>query len=230
MEEQHTNIRLILDKIMRHPLMRDLSLETAIDYTVDFMRIVGCPAMFENKVALLEVSEYRAPLPCDFYSMEQVRLMGESGKPSFRYTTDTFHLSGCKPPDEGALTYKIQNNVIFTSIKEGSIEISYEAVQTDGEGYPVLPDNSSFTRALESYIKKQWFTILFDLSKISGQVLQNAQTDYAWNVGNCRTDMSLISVDKAESLFNSWRTLIARTTEHRTGFIDNGTQERIKQH
>ena len=50
MAERYTNIRVILDKLLRNPLLQDLNLETAIDYTVDFMRIVGTPAIFENKI------------------------------------------------------------------------------------------------------------------------------------------------------------------------------------
>ena len=228
MAESYTNIRLILDKIMRHPLMRDISLETAVDYTVDFMKIVGVPSMFMEKTEIIEVKNYRAKLPCDYYQMIQVRKING---PAFRYSSDSFHMSECKDNnkrDLADLTYKIQGNLIYTSIEEGEIELSYEAIATDSEGYPHLPDNSSFTRALELYIKKQWFTILFDLEKINPKVLQNVQKEYAWAVGDCQTEFNRLSIDKAESFYNSWRTLILRDTEHRTGFRNNGTKERLK--
>lgn len=228
MAESYTNIRLILDKIMRHPLMRDISLETAVDYTVDFMRIVGVPSMFMEKTEVVEVKNYRAKLPCDYYQMIQVRKING---PAFRYSSDSFHMSECKDNnkrDLADLTYKIQGNLIYTSIEEGKIELSYEAIATDSEGYPLLPDNSSFTRALELYIKKQWFTTLFDLGKINPNVLQNVQQEYAWAVGDCQTEFNRLSIDKAESFYNSWRTLLLRDTEHRTGFLNNGTKERLK--
>lgn len=228
MAESYTNIRLILDKIMRHPLMRDISLETAVDYTVDFMRIVGVPSMFMEKTEVVEVKNYRTKLPCDYYQMIQVRKING---PAFRYSSDSFHMSECKDNnkrDLADLTYKIQGNLIYTSIEEGEIELSYEAIATDSEGYPLLPDNSSFTRALELYIKKQWFTILFDLGKINPNVLQNVQQEYAWAVGDCQTEFNRLSIDKAESFYNSWRTLLLRDTEHRTGFLNNGTKERLK--
>ena len=228
MAESYTNIRLILDKIMRHPLMRDISLETAVDYTVDFMKIVGVPSMFMEKTEIVEVKNYRAKLPCDYYQMIQVRKING---PAFRYSSDSFHMSECKDNnkrDLADLTYKIQGNLIYTSIEEGEIELSYEAIATDSEGYPLLPDNSSFTRALELYIKKQWFTILFDLGKINPNVLQNVQQEYAWAVGDCQTEFNRLSIDKAESFYNSWRTLLLRDTEHRTGFLNNGTKERLK--
>lgn len=230
MAEQYTNVRIILDKLLRHPLMRDISLETAVDYTVDFMRIVGVPSMFMEKTEVIQIEKYRAMLPCDYYQMIQVRST-KGGQFAFRYSTDTFHMSECKDHcgrEFADLTYKIQGNMIYTSIEKGEIELSYEAIATDSEGYPLLPDNSSFTRALELYIKKQWFTTLFDLGKISPVVLQNVQQEYAWAVGDCQSEFNRLSIDKAESFYNSWRTLILRDTEHRTGFRNNGAKEKLK--
>ena len=60
------------------------------------------------------------------------------------------------------LTYKVQGNIIFTSIKNGTIEIAYNSFKVDSEGYPMIPDNSSFIEALELYIKKQYFDIIFN--------------------------------------------------------------------
>lgn len=226
MAEQYTNIRLLIDKIMRHPLMQDLTLETIVDYTIDFMRIVGVPNMFENKIEILHIENYRAMLPCDYYNIIQVKDCRT--KLAFRYTTDSFHLSDKNNTDN--LTYKIQGGVIFTSIKEGDIELSYEAIATDKEGYPLLIDNSSFIRSLELYIKKQWFTILFDMGKVSPAVLQNIQQEYAWAVGDCQSEFNRLSIDKAESLYNSWRTLLIRDKEHKTGFKTNGVKEKIRIH
>lgn len=228
MAEQYTNVRLILDKILRHPLMQDLSLESAVDYTVDFMRIVGVPNMFMEKTGILKIEKYRAMLPDDYYQMIQVRKV-KGG--TFRYSTDTFHMSESEEPDDRNIpdfTYKIQGNIIYTSMEDGEIEISYQSIATDEEGYPLLPDNSSFTRALGLYIKKEYFTTLFDMGKIQATVLNQALQDYAWAAGDCQTEFNRLSLDKAESFYNSWRTLITRDTEHRTGFINNGTKERLK--
>jgi len=76
---------------------------------------------------------------------------------------------------DSGFCYKLQGNCIFTSIKEGTIEIAYRAIAVDEEGYPLIPDNAAFIRALELYIKKQTFTILFDLQKINANVYQNVQ-------------------------------------------------------
>ena len=223
MTEQYITIKNILDKVLRHPLMQDLSLETAVDYTVDFMRIVGVPKMFTEKVAELEVDAYRAKLPCDFYQIIQIRPVGGA---ALIASTDNFFMGENK--SKSSNTYKIQGGIIYTSIEKGNFELSYLAIATDKHGFPLIPDNSSFTRALELYIKKQWFTILFDLGKIQPAVLQNVQQEYAWAVGDCQTEFNRLSIDEMEAFSNSWRTMIMRTNQHSSGFAGNGSREHLK--
>ena len=223
MAEQNTSIKIVLDKALRHPLMQDLSLETAVDYAVDFMRIVGVPSMFSEKVIYLKVDNYRAKLPCDYYKVIQVR---PKGRPALIASTDSFFMGG-RYRDESN-TYKIQGNIIYTSLEDDTLELAYLAIETDKDGYPLIPDNSSFTRALELYIKKQWFTILFDLGKISPNVLQNTQQEYAWAVGDCMTEFNRLSIDEMEAFSNSWRTMILRDHQHASGFANNGTRQTLK--
>lgn len=220
MAEQYINIKVVLDRILRHPLMQDLSLETAVDYTIDFMRIVGMPRMFTEKVVRITIDKYRALLPCDYYQTIQIRIPGGH---ALVYSTDSFHMSNKGNPS----TYKIQGNIIYTSIESGELELAYLAISTDEDGYPLLPDNSSFTRALELYIKKQWFTILFDLGKITSAVLQNTQQEYAWAVGDCQSEFNRMSIDQMEAFSNSWRTMILRDHQHSSGFIGDSSRQTL---
>lgn len=220
MAEQYINIKVVLDRILRHPLMQDLSLETAVDYTIDFMRIVGMPRMFTEKVVRITIDKYRALLPCDYYQTIQVRIPGGH---ALVYSTDSFHMSN----KGNSSTYKIQGNIIYTSIESGELELAYLAISTDEDGYPLLPDNSSFTRALELYIKKQWFTILFDLGKITSAVLQNTQQEYAWAVGDCQSEFNRMSIDQMEAFSNSWRTMILRDHQHSSGFIGDSSRQTL---
>lgn len=231
---QTTNIRRILDRVMRHPMMRDIPFETAVEYTVDFISLMGTPAMYCEKTAIIPIHEWKGLLPCDFEHMIQVRMAscGERGpKPTYRYSGHSFHMSPDKPsPMLGELTYKIQGMVIFTSTKEIDIEIAYRAFAVDDEGYPLLPDNPSFLRGLENYIKLQWFTIMYDMGKISQQVMMNTQQEYAWAAGDAQSEFSRLDLDKAETLFNSFKTLLPRNHEHWKAFFTNGSKEIWKKH
>lgn len=231
---QTTNIKRILDRIMRHPMMRDIPFETAVEYTVDFISLLGTPAIYNEKTAEIEIENWRGKLPCDFESMIQVRPItlcdNRPGFGTYRYSGSSFHMSDKKPPVNLELTYKIQGSVIFTSTRDTKIEIAYRAFAVDDEGYPLLPDNTSFLRGLENYIKLQWFTILYDMGKIPQHVLANTQQEYAWAVGDAQSEFSRLDLDKAETLFNSFKTLLPRNNEHWKGFFTNSSKEFFKRH
>ena len=226
---KYISIKEIIDNLLDHPMLREVSFERAVNYTQSFMRIVGCPKIFEEKTAIIEIEDYRGVLPCDFNEIIQVRTHNtcNDNYKVFRYSTDNFHMSENKQ-ESFDLTYKIQGNVIYTSMKEGTIEIAYNAFAVDSDGYPLIPDNSAFIRALELYIKKQCFTVLFDLGQINQAVYNNVCQEYAWAVGQAQSDLIRPTIDQMQAITNSLNTLIWRTTEHNNGFVNNGSAEKIK--
>ena len=226
--ERYISIKEVLDNLLDNPLLQDLTLERVVSYTIDFIRKVGMPKVYIEKIANLEVKEYRALLPCDFHKMIQVRTFKEGCSQTFRSSTDNFHFSNNKR-DSHDLTYKLQGQVIYTSIKDGTIEIAYQAIPVDCDGYPMIADNSSFREALELYITKKRYKVLFDIGKIRGDVYSSTCQDYAFAVGQAQTSLIMPTIDEMESITNSWNTLIPRVTEHRMGFINNGSKETLKQ-
>ena len=227
----YTNIKLIMDSLTKHPLLEDIPFEVVVDYAVDFIRLVGTPPYFLEKTQEIDIVDYRGELPCDFYQMIQVRTKDLKNRTiAFRYSSDSFHMSKHKPTYI-EYTYKIQGNCIFTTVEKGKIEIAYEAMPIDEDGYPLIPDNSAYSRALERYIKLQWFTILFDTGKIALNVLQNAQQDYSWAVGQAGTDLIRPTIDQMQVITAMWNKLLPDTDNNfRRGFIHEGTEEHIIKH
>ena len=220
---QYISIKQILDDLLEHNLLKDLSLERVVNYAVEFMKIVGMPKIYTDKIAELQLQEYRTKLPCDFIEMIGVR---DTCGNAYRETTDTFHLKqdGRKQLD---LTYKIQDDILYSNIKEGPIEISYRAIEVDCEGFPLIPDGS-FALALKYYIKKQRFTMLFEEGKITRDAFANAQQEYAWYVGAAQTDAVRPTYDEIQTITNMWNTLIVRATDHDKQFRNEGTREYIR--
>lgn len=226
---RYISLKQALDDILEHPLLKDVSFERAVNHTVHFIRKVGMPRAFNEKTELITIENYRGLLPCDLDNIIQVRTHNECGNSYrvFRYSTDSFHMSENKQ-DSYDLTYKVQGNVIFTSMKDGTIEIAYRALAVDSEGYPMIPDNSSYIDALELYIKKKCFNVLFDTGKISSQVYNQVCQDYAWAVGQAQSDLVRLSIDEMQSLTNSLNTIVQRVNEHSRGFVNNGSMEKLR--
>lgn len=62
-----------MDDLLVHPLLQDLPYERVINYTVEFIRIVGMPKLFIQKIVQLHIDDYRCLLPCDYYKEVQIR-------------------------------------------------------------------------------------------------------------------------------------------------------------
>ena len=230
----YVNIRVVLDRLLRHPLLTDLNLETAIQYTLDFISAMGLPNVYVDKIETIDIKEYRGELPCDLVSINQVRL--HKNGIALRAMTDNFNAypthdhEGGNWGERGEPSFKTQGRVIFTSIRHEKIDISYKAIMLDDEGLPLIPDNSIFLKALELYIKKEWFTILFDMGKISPAVLNNTQQSYAFVAGQCNNEFLIPSVNEMEAITNSLNQLIPRTNEFRNGFKNLGDKEYLRIH
>lgn len=222
-EYNYVNIREVLSRILRHPLLQDVSLEQAVQYTVDFIGIFGMPKLYQDKEVTLHIEDFRAKLPCDLISIIQVKDC-QSGI-CLRSMTNSFS------PKEGVeLTFKTQGQVLYTSFRTGDVIVAYKSIPVDDEGFPLLIDNSVFMKTLEAYIKREVFTILFDMGKINGAVLQNTQQQYAWLAGQLQSEFTIPSISEMESLKNSWCTLLQRTKEFKGGFSSLGREENIKLH
>lgn len=221
-----------MDDILDHPMMQDLSFERAINYAVEFIKIVGMPTAFEHKTITIPVENYTGyrldkdgeklpSIPEDCY---QILAIKKKGGEEVILNTST-SVFGSSKSNSAPPSYVIRGSVIQTSFEEGELEISYLALPVDKEGYPTIPEIASYIRALELYIKKKWFTILFDLGKLNGSIYNNVKQDYAFAVGQAQSELIKPSLDEMEAFTNMWNSLLPRHSAHRFGFNTLGSRE-----
>ena len=225
-----TTIRELADRVTRHPLMSELTMDTFVHYAVDFITILGLPTTYLQKSEQYEIDNYRTLLPCNLINIKDVRL--DSTGESLRASTNVHIANKHKGylDDNYEKTFHQKGNVLYTSFKAGKITVLYDAMPVDNMGFPLLPDDPMFLNTLELYIKKQHFTILMDLGKISQQALHNAQQEYSFRVGQLRTSYVMPTVAEMESISNMMNQLLPRTNEFVKGFSTLGNREYIKRH
>lgn len=215
-EKNIISVKEVLSRLLRHPLLQDVNIEQAVQYTIDFIGIFGLPNFYEVKTVTLPIDNYRTTLPTDLESIDSVSHNG--------------NILNVVSQGVDEYGYKVQGRVLYTSFKRGEIEVTYKSIQVDDFGFPYLIDNPVFLKALEAYIKKEVFTILFDMGKIQPQVLQHAEQQYAWLAGQLQAEFSIPSVAEMEKLKNIWCSLIQRNNEFSKGFKTLGAVENFKVH
>ena len=243
-EISYTNIRRVLDNLLEHPMLSNLTLEQVVRHTIRFIGIHGYPKLYQDKEADIDIHEFRGLLPCDLISIVQVK--DSCSGICLRSMTDSFtpglvspppsiphpHMPYIPPmaPGHGEATFKTQGRVIFTSFPEGNVRIAYKSIPVDEDGFPLLIDNENYLACLEAYIKKQVFTIKFDQGKIASGVLQNAQQEYAWLAGQLASEFQIPSYSEMQSIQNYITSILPSVRQFDNGFKDLGSREYLKKH
>ena len=239
----------VLDNLTDHPMLRDVTLEQAVRYTMKFISRHGYNKLYQDKVATVRIHEWRGLLPCDCIAVKQVRDM-KTGL-CMRGMTDNFgegfkvqgsRSRGCIDPQNnmkglyipegkpkmGDATFTTNDKVIFTSFPEGEVEIAYKAIPVDDNGFPLLIDNETYLDALELYIKSRVFQVKFDQQKIPAGVLQEAKQDNAVAARLLQSEMTMPSPSEMQSIAAMWNTMIPRMREFDKGFRDLGQREYLR--
>lgn len=229
-EIKFISIQRVLDDLLEDAHMENLTLEQVIKYTVRFIQKHGYPKFYQDKTAQLEIHNYRAMLPCDLVSINQIKDC-KTGL-CMRSMTDTFLPEGDDfrhtVPQEHS--FKTQGTVLYTSFPEGMVEMSYKSTPVDNDGFPMLIDNESYLDALESYISMKTIRNKFRQGKIPAAVYQDAQQEYAVAARELMTEMTTPSMSEMESLTRLWNTLIPRVHQFDRGFRHLGDREIIRKH
>lgn len=225
------SIKMIADRLYRNPIMKDMNYEFIVDNAIQVLRILEAPSIFITKREVLNVSGYRALKPLDLMRIESI-LRTDSGLPipltaSEDIAQEFYHQSN-NIPSRADETYSLNNKYVNLNFESGVIEIIYKAVAVDEECYPLVLNNATLLRCVESYIRWKYFDILNDMDVISDRKLNKAEVDYMFNVGQADSNLKIPSTDEMESLVNQITQLLPSRTAHSRRFEFLGQQEYLK--
>ncbi len=131
--------------------------------------------------------------------------------------------------NEYQLEYKIVPNYIKTNVKEGYLMVSYNAIPTDCDGYPMIPDNESFMEAIFWYINMKLLYIDWRTGNGTRDMYYDAKGTWNFYVkqayGNALMPASL---DEMESIKNAWIRLLPNMNAGDNFFKYMAQQEQIK--
>lgn len=221
------SIGAILWKVLNNPLASNLTFDEAAEFATEAIRLVGAPVLFEDKPAEIKIVEHKGLIPTDIIYIKGVR-EPETGR-TFREATDIYHQSDYQS-ELTELTYEIKKNIIFTSIRTGCIEMSYKALQTDEQGYPMVADHAKLKLALEYYILHRYLEPMYMMGKITDKAFHYVEQKRHFYMGSASNDLKMPSMDKMESIMNGVNRLLVNQNPHANGFKNYGKQEQFKKY
>lgn len=219
--ERFISLKEIINRVHLNggDIVDNITEDDVITYAIELIGVVGMPQLFLNKVEKLEVHKHRAPLPCDFVEEKAVRC---SNHISFNASTDMFNVEDSKT---NVPTYKIQGDVIVTSIEDGYIELAYTAIKTDNEGYPMIINDQSFIRALVSYIVyKKVFTEYINGRLPNENIMERVERTYESDIAIATSKLTQPTQDEFDNIARMMNSFIFRHNARKTGFKNLGDE------
>lgn len=248
------SIKSVIDRLMASPIFTDLPFERALVWTADVIRLIGSDAYLQRDVIRLGIENYRCMKPLDMVFCKQVRKVNRpySQESTWSYidgqimenpetigeeyenmyeATDPFHEVYSKSYMEGIAptrSYKFNGNYIYTSFETGTIDIAYDKILLDQDGFPMIPNDPTIEKAIAAYIKTQYFEMMFEMGKDVSRALDRADREYCWYIGQSQSHAVQMSLDKREALSNAMNRLILNDKPQESFFRNIGYPEKIK--
>ena len=128
------------------------------------------------------------------------------------------------------LTYVITPGYIKANVESGYIMLAYQAIPTDTKGYPMIPDDQSFTEALYWYIVMKVYYPKWVAGQIRDAVYYDARRSWNYFSKQAYGDALMPNTDLLESIKNSWLRLVPEINEHDSGFSTLGQAQAYNNH
>lgn len=245
----YVSLGTVMWKVMKHGLCQELTYEEAAEYAMEFIKLLGAPVAYENKLYRSDLENYKAPLPCDILKVDGVRYIDSSKEDgecttrwiAMREATNIYHLDPNEHMNEqdtefdlrgnhrrSEFVYKLQNGIIFTSMRNGCIEMAYEGLATDEDGFPLIPDNEKVAIAMEYYILSRYLEPMWLMGKITDKAFEYIQQKRYFYMPSAFTALQMPNYDGMESVMNGINRLILSTTMHEKFYKKMGEEERLR--
>jgi len=232
---QYISINRIAERVHNSGLNSDeIYFEDVVEWAGEAISLIGVPYAYEETVsAEITVADYRASLPTDLVKIISVREY--DNKYPMVEIEGTFlpeYEASNLPNDDDPtmLGYHVNNSYLFTNFEDGSIEIDYTAFSTDDDGYPMIPDDERFIRAVLAYCEYSIARKLWLKDCLSKDKYKELEQDWLFYVNSAKTQAHIPNVDGAESLKNQISRLIQFSHHHASGFRYRNQPEILKTH
>ena len=221
--ERFISLKEIINRVHRAggDVVSDITEDDVIDYAIELIGVVGMPQLFLHKVETLEITKYRAPLPCDFVEEEAVKCCNNI---AFNASTDMYRVEDSKT---FVPTYKIQGDYIVTSLESGFIKLAYTAVKTDEDGYPMIVDDQAFIRALVDYIVYNRVKTEYVNGRTTENIMERIERTYEADIAIATSKLTQPTIDEFNNVTRMMNSFIFRANARKSGFKSIGDEQPI---
>lgn len=251
---KYESIYNIVEKLYRdYDHQEELDVWDVVEWAAEALEFIGAGQQYEKRVAELTIKNSMSPLPCNFHGQP---IPSYQGKP-IEYATGSFAPMSVNPQDSSKNTingqtvsganfpatenssaelndkqipntFYIRDGVFVTNIAEGVVVLEYEAIKTDKEGFPMIPDNEYYRKAVTTYCQMMMDRKDWRKGRLKDSAYAESKQDWQWFCGGARGSANMPNLAKAEAIKNQWVKLRPNQNSYQTFYSDQTLREMRK--
>jgi len=222
-------------------LYRDLGSNTeinegdAIEWISEALSMIGSYSQMIEVSTILEVTNHQAKLPCGFAYPKDISYGGIPLMWSSKSAANNYNCPECNTIPTCCSQYNfyisdgfINTNIQTTENSTNKLCLTYLSIPVDEEGFPLVPDNVYFDKALKAYVTYMLDRIQYRRGLVSKDIYKDSEKDWLFYVNSARGSANMPDTTQMERLKSIWVRLIPRQNSYASGFRDIEGREQRK--
>lgn len=232
---KYKSLEFVVEKVFRDTgLVDEVDIYDVVEWAGECIELIGVPDSYSNQIFKINIEEGRGKLPCNIIYLRQARAVQGGLYIPMRYESSNFHryVENVNVDYRNVCdaTYQLNDDCIFTSFENGEVELACDVFLIDEKGFPLIPDNIKYVKAVEYYIREKIDYKLWRAGKLQQAVYEKTVQDQLWYLGAAQSAGVIPNADRLESIKNNWIRLIPQINQHSDYFKSFGRQEQRVNH
>jgi hypothetical protein len=232
---KYTSFKTVLNKLYRDlNLTSEINEAHVVEWCAEVLAKIGAFTQFEQNLQVLQLSDGKAELPCNFDKLVYISCGNKplawstnSQLHKYSYTTEDSQVPNCCTQ----YYFYIQGNTLITDIKDDDpitkVSLTYLGIPIDDEGYPLIPDDVYFIEACAKYVMYMLDYREWRKGDMPDKVLQKSEQDYLFYVNSARGSANMPNERQLRNLKNIWVRLVPNMNDENNFFRKIDNKERL---
>jgi hypothetical protein len=210
------NHSLVSVKQVVSKIYRDLDLQeegrfaTFIEWIGEAIERMKVGATFVVTEKILEIKDYRAPIPCDLYAIISVSAGSNTQSHQSLPKVNTAAIDS-----RNNYGYKVQDGWIYYPFREGKSLVTYYGFALDTEGFVLVPNSIEYEEAFLAYVVMKLSYPKMLSGKMDPNMYQYIVSDWENKAARAMTEYMMPTPDEQEAFRRQWVRMIPQQARHR---------------
>ena len=125
------------------------------------------------------------------------------------------------------LQYSVKPGWIMCNMPDGYLKLSYSAIPTDEDGYPLIPDLTSYKEAIYWYVTMKLKYPEYLNGKMNREIYYDIRRSWNFYRNQAYAEALMPNEDGLESIKNNWNKLMPEFRDHNSFYSHTGERQII---